>query len=243
MRTARLTAVALTAADALSVATLRPHDLVAHVLAARHWIAAVGPDRALAELAAAGLWLACCWLAVGLLAAAAEALPGRVGTGARRVAGALLPGAVHRLVAGSVGLGVLLAPVAACAGPTTPAAPAPSTASASLLPPTWPTDRPTVAPPVWPTEHVTRPPVRTTAPATPRPAAAQQVTVRPGDSLWRIAAQRLGPGATAAEIDREWPRWYTGNRTVIGADPDIIRPGQVLRPPAGDPSASDGGAR
>ncbi len=39
------------------------------------WVDAVGADRALAELAGAGLWLAAAWLGVGLLAAAAPALP------------------------------------------------------------------------------------------------------------------------------------------------------------------------
>ena len=50
--------------------------------------------------------------------------------------------------------------------------------------------------------------------------------VRPGDSLWSIA-------------DRRWRHWYAANRDVIGPDPDLILPGQRLRPPApGSASAS-----
>lgn len=58
------------------------------------------------------------------------------------------------------------------------------------------------------------------------------VTVRRGDTLWHIAARHLGPGATEAEIAREWPRWHEANRDVIGADADLLLPGQQLRPPA-----------
>ena len=56
------------------------------------------------------------------------------------------------------------------------------------------------------------------------------VVVRRGDSLWSITGRYLGPSATADEIAREWPRWHEANRDVIGDDPDLIRPGQVLPP-------------
>jgi nucleoid-associated protein YgaU len=60
-----------------------------------------------------------------------------------------------------------------------------------------------------------------------------EVVVHRGDSLWAIAARHLGPGATDGQIATEWPRWYAENRAVIGPDPDLIQPGQRLRPPAG----------
>ena len=68
----------------------------------------------------------------------------------------------------------------------------------------------------------------------PRAAAATQdlVTVRRGDSLWAIAARHLGPGASDAQIAREWPRWYAANRDVVGDDPDLLVAGQQLRPPS-----------
>jgi nucleoid-associated protein YgaU len=70
--------------------------------------------------------------------------------------------------------------------------------------------------------------------AAPRRAAASQaseVVVRRGDTLWSIAARHLGPGATDAEIALDWPHWFTANRAVVGSDPDLLRPGQRLRPP------------
>ncbi|MEL7976954.1 hypothetical protein AAG589_13910 [Isoptericola sp. F-RaC21] len=53
-----------------------------------------------------------------------------------------------------------------------------------------------------------------------------------GDTLWDIAAASLGGSATDAEILREVTRWHAENRDVIGADPDRLLPGQVLRVPA-----------
>jgi nucleoid-associated protein YgaU len=61
--------------------------------------------------------------------------------------------------------------------------------------------------------------------------APRPVTVRRGDSLWLIAERGLGRRPGSSEIAKEWPRWYAANRTVIGDDPDLIRPGQRLRPP------------
>lgn len=58
------------------------------------------------------------------------------------------------------------------------------------------------------------------------------VVVRKGDTLWSIAERSLGPGASEAQIAGEWPHWFTANRDVIGPDPDRLRPGQRLRPPA-----------
>ncbi len=55
--------------------------------------------------------------------------------------------------------------------------------------------------------------------------------MRRGDTLWALAARRLGPDATDAEIAAEWPRWYGANDAVIGSDPDLLLPGQRLSPP------------
>lgn len=63
------------------------------------------------------------------------------------------------------------------------------------------------------------------------------VVVRPGDTLWAIAARHLPAGATDAEIVRACARWHAGNRDVIGADPNLIFPTQRLAPPLGkDPT-------
>lgn len=49
-------------------------------------------------------------------------------------------------------------------------------------------------------------------------------TVQPGDSLWSIAQKELGDGSRWGEI-------YSANRGVIGNDPSLIHPGQVLTVP------------
>ncbi|MFI2563212.1 LysM peptidoglycan-binding domain-containing protein [Paenarthrobacter sp. NPDC018779] len=69
---------------------------------------------------------------------------------------------------------------------------------------------------------------RDNASSTPRKAG---IVVMDGDTLWSIAAHRSGPLATDVEIAREWPRWYEANRSTIGDDPAVLRPGQVLQPP------------
>jgi len=71
---------------------------------------------------------------------------------------------------------------------------------------------------------------------TARHAERGMVVVREGDSLWSIAAAELGPGASAAAIAERWPQWYAANAPVIGSDPDLIQPGQVLHAPADPPS-------
>jgi LysM repeat protein len=62
--------------------------------------------------------------------------------------------------------------------------------------------------------------------------ALTAVRVTPGDTLWDIAARRLGAGAS-------WPAIYRLNRDVIGPEPGVITPGQRLVLP----SAAAGGAR
>lgn len=96
------------------------------------------------------------------------------------------------------------------------------------LPPGWTPDRP-AAPPrrAAPTGGLS---LVTTTPHRAR-AVSEEVVVRRGDSLWDIAARHLGPDASAADIAAEWPRWYVANRSLVGPDPDLIRPGQRLRPP------------
>ncbi len=108
----------------------------------------------------------------------------------------------------------------------------PTTASAG------PTARPTALPTVRPTALPTvRPTARPTAGSTDRSAdrPAGSVIVRTGDTLWSIAAGHLPSGASAVDIDAAWRTWYSANRTLIGANPDVIQPGQQLvRPQSGD---------
>ncbi|MCA1697738.1 MAG: LysM peptidoglycan-binding domain-containing protein [Actinobacteria bacterium] len=57
--------------------------------------------------------------------------------------------------------------------------------------------------------------------------------MRRGESLWRIAARRLGAGASdakiAALVDALWR--INGDKIATG-DPDLIHPGQHLRMPS-----------
>ena len=49
-------------------------------------------------------------------------------------------------------------------------------------------------------------------------------TVRPGDSLSKIAQALLGDA-------KKWRILYDANREVVGKNPDLIKPGQVLKIP------------
>ena len=61
-------------------------------------------------------------------------------------------------------------------------------------------------------------------------AATDTYVVRPGDSLWSIA--RAHPGG-AGPVERRWRAIWAANRDLVGDDPDLILPGQVLRLPDG----------
>src|SRR5947209_16686076 len=54
-------------------------------------------------------------------------------------------------------------------------------------------------------------------------------TVQPGDTLSGIAQQAYGDG-------NQWPKIYNANTQVIGNDPNLIRPGEVLYIPALSPT-------
>lgn len=50
-------------------------------------------------------------------------------------------------------------------------------------------------------------------------------TVKSGDSLWKIAASKLGSGS-------RWKEIYNANKSVIGGNPNLIYPGQVFTIPS-----------
>ena len=63
---------------------------------------------------------------------------------------------------------------------------------------------------------------------------AALVVVEPGDTLWAIAADRLAAERVRAEpsdVAAAVTRWHQANRPVLGGNPDLIRPGMVLRQP------------
>ena len=65
-------------------------------------------------------------------------------------------------------------------------------------------------------------------------SASVTYTVVEGDCLWRIAKRFLvaaGRAADGSAIGTAWRAIYDANRSLIGDDPDLILPGQVLTIP------------
>jgi hypothetical protein len=72
---------------------------------------------------------------------------------------------------------------------------------------------------------------------TPSSEPSGRHRVRPGDSLWSIAEaalRRSGAPNAPADVAAYWPEIYALNGGLVGTDPDLIRPGQLLR--LADPS-------
>ncbi|MEO9138227.1 MAG: hypothetical protein ABI345_04095 [Jatrophihabitans sp.] len=171
----KLAAGSIVLADATVLGVLRPDPtaLAALVSAPRSWLAREGADAVCVRLTGAALWVIAVWVAIGLLAAAAAQLPGTVGHRARRVSQMVLPRVLQRVLVGSAGLGVLLAPAVAQArshwAPAPIASPPPVTAGVNPVPgPAWPTND---ADPT--STHTTTPRLATPRTATPRSTAAQ----------------------------------------------------------------------
>lgn len=59
-------------------------------------------------------------------------------------------------------------------------------------------------------------------------ASPDHVVVVPGDTLWDLARESLPGDADAADVVARWQEIYAANRDVVGADPDLIRPGMRL---------------
>ena len=81
-------------------------------------------------------------------------------------------------------------------------------------------------------------PTRTPASAATTSAQRSHVVITRGDTLWGVTASHLGREATSRQIAGHWPQWYAENRETIGADPDVLQPGQVLHPPRHSSPAS-----
>ncbi|WP_286957045.1 LysM peptidoglycan-binding domain-containing protein [Brevibacterium sp. UBA7493] len=62
------------------------------------------------------------------------------------------------------------------------------------------------------------------------PASPDVATVSAGDSLWTIAAEHYA-GAESAELIDRVDAIHDANRHIIGADPNLIMPGQRLEMP------------
>lgn len=199
------------------------------------------------------------WWSMSLVIAVAAALLDRCGSArAASAAGKFTPAFMRRLALAAVGLQLVTAPLAAASPlPADPGSPGPApAASAAWTPPAVPvattTDAPppaattppgpaplpgvpAVAEPQWrPLSPVVEPGPLAGRPLRQQPAAeSAEVTVRPGDSLWSLSSARLGPFASDVDIALDWPLIYQANREIIGGNPNLLRPGQVLQLPPG----------
>jgi hypothetical protein len=186
------------------------------------------------------------WVTLGLLVSVTACLPGRLGAVGGRLRDTIAPAMVRRTAALLLGVSVLSAcgPGGAVTGEPTPppTVSAPVAGAAGSAPaPEWVTSVERQSALVGggpPAPEWTPPPVRALPPVTltaPRTTSGettpQEVTVHRGDTLWDLAAAHLSADAGDAEIAEAWQRWWALNRDVIGADPDLILPGQVLLVP------------
>jgi hypothetical protein len=153
--------------------------------------------------------LVAAWTVAVALLGSLRRLPGRLGLVAGRTWVWLVPTALR----------VTLLGVAGTAAATSSAAATDTPAAATTS--RWEVGRPLTDAP-------------TTSPALDADTPVQRWVVAPGESLWTIAAHHLGPDATPARVAAQWPRWYSANRALIGADPDLLRVGVTLEaPPVG----------
>jgi nucleoid-associated protein YgaU len=193
-------------------------------------------DELLGLAAALGCWTLLGWVALVLAATALGSVPGALGRFCTAAASRLTPVAMRRaarLVLGftvvtgpaTVAVPVHAAPVATQV--TTQSGPAAASDVLAL---------PDVGRPGWSESATTAAVASKPARAGSSQSEVATVVVRAGDCLWTIAAEALASAAPNADssdaaIAAEWPRWYALNRTTIGADPDLLLPGMVLRAP------------
>jgi nucleoid-associated protein YgaU len=233
-----LSTAATMAALAWALALLTPSfaDMTGAVLGTQRTADSAGAEALVlagAGLAAWGVWA---WGALGLVLTAGSAVPGLLGQAAGTLTHVVLPRGARRGAALALGIGLgVVGPLAGTAlvVVTAPAAAAETT---STPVPDWPGALPEAgALPDGPGGPDAVPPTVPALPDWPSPPVAGDHVVLRGDCLWDIAAahlsDRLGRTPSDAETARATSAWWAANAAVIGADPDVLLPGQVLRPP------------
>lgn len=227
-------------------APLRQTALLGAVTAGAAWFLAVtawrsasavesaDPAGALVALAAASAAICAAWLTLAAALHCLARLPGHLGSVAGRVAAAVTPALVSRLLMITVSTAG-----AAVTVPTTAAATVATVRAADAPGPDFGAPPPKVM-----TQEVAPSPGWT--PTAPRPARQPTLevlgsrggsgedpsyVVRRGECLWDIVGRHLGDRATPAAIAEAIPSWHAANRDVLGPDPDLIHPGVTLTPP------------
>jgi hypothetical protein len=224
-------------------------------------------DALLIALVSVLAWACFVWLALATLLIALSAIPGAVGAMCGAIADRITPAVYRRAARVALGIAVTAGPVLGGVLPAQAATTdhLSQTAVTSTMPnldrpgTTLPAgfelpnldrvggdtadqvsvpERPLSSNPGLPTPD--RP--QTNDPVTRAPTRevneVKEHVVQRGDTLWDIAKATLPDDASGAEITREWHRWYEANRQVIGEDPDLILPGQILKAPPGQPGSS-----
>ena len=225
----RLVATAAAMAGiAVVLAALTPAlpTMTGAVTAAQRTVDTQGPDVLIASAAGLLAWSVWVWGALGLALTAGSALPGIAGGVARVALHVVVPASARRSAALLLGIGLgISAPVAGAALPGL----APPASAAVQVVPDWPIPSPEVTQlPDWPGA------TPAAAPTADVPDPGARVVVH-GDCLWHIAADSLlgqlgrlpSDGEVAAAVDA----WWHANADVIGPDPGLLLPGQVLRAP------------
>ncbi|MCF6737034.1 LysM peptidoglycan-binding domain-containing protein, partial [Blastococcus sp. KM273129] len=220
------------AAVVLAVLAPAPAASLSALAAAQRTADTAGPDVLVAHLVGVLAWAVWGWGALGLALTAGSALPGANGALAARALRGVLPSGARRAAALVLGLGLGIAPpLPGAVLPGPPAAPA-AAAEEVPAPPT-----PSSAVPDWPPAPAPPPDAAArTVPVPDRPPATapgEHVVLR-GECLWRIAEDHLagtrGRTPSDAEVASAVTAWWHANAEVIGPDPDLLLPGQVLRP-------------
>jgi nucleoid-associated protein YgaU len=217
---------AVMALVAVGLAALTPgfSAMTGSLTAAQRTVDTAGADALMVSAAGLAAWAVWAWGALGLALTAASALPGLAGAVARVALHVVLPAGARRSAALALGLGLGVAGPLLGTATALVATPASAGVPVSAVGdvPDWsvPAAHPQAAPvPDWPTAE----------------RVAGSHVVGRGDCLWHIAATRLAAERsrtpTDAEVATAVHAWWAANADVIGPDPDVLLPGQVLRPP------------
>ncbi|WP_138733679.1 LysM peptidoglycan-binding domain-containing protein [Modestobacter excelsi] len=193
-----------------------------------------GPDALVLVCVPLLAWVCWAWGALGLLLTAASTVPGWTGRSAGLLLTGVLPAGARRAAAVALGVGLSTAAPVLLPPSSLPSSTASAVAAEHLgrgpdpVVVDWPTGTTPTVVPDWPGA----PPA---VPDWPEVGAEEHVVLR-GDCLWDIAAdwlERRQPDAapTASAVRAATQAWWQANAAVIGPDPDLLLPGQVLRPP------------